>query len=136
MMNIFCFLQLVFQIQVLWPRLKYSKLKAKRYKIKQKCLETKETSLINKCTITTTKLNKKWMSVPPIACLMLVKSQSPILRQRDQLQNMERRVALSIREADTAEAKLELMEGVIDKLKVCNSETALKFQSDGANIFP
>ena len=41
-------------------------------------------------------------------------------QQRDQLQNMERRVALSIREADTAEAKLELMEGVIDKLKVCN----------------
>ena len=39
-------------------------------------------------------------------------------QQRDQLQNMERRVALSIREADTAEAKLELMEGVIDKLKV------------------
>merc|ERR1712223_28106 len=38
-------------------------------------------------------------------------------QQRDQLQNMERRVALSIREADTAEAKLELMEGVIDKLK-------------------
>ena len=47
-------------------------------------------------------------------------------QQRDQLQNMERRVALSIREADTAEAKLELMEGVIDKLKVCNSGTALE----------
>ena len=30
---------------------------------------------------------------------------------------MERRVALSIREADTAEAKLELMDGVINKLK-------------------
>ena len=39
-------------------------------------------------------------------------------QQREQLQNMERRVALSIREADTAEAKLELMEGVINKLKV------------------
>ena len=39
-------------------------------------------------------------------------------QQREQLNNMERRVALSIREADTAEAKLELMEGVIDKLKV------------------
>ena len=39
-------------------------------------------------------------------------------QQRDQLQNMERRVALSIREADTAEAKLELMDGVINKLKV------------------
>ena len=38
-------------------------------------------------------------------------------QQRDQLQNMERRVALSIREADTAEAKLELMDGVINKLK-------------------
>ena len=38
-------------------------------------------------------------------------------QQREQLQNMERRVALSIREADTAEAKLELMEGVINKLK-------------------
>ena len=30
---------------------------------------------------------------------------------------MERRVALSIREADTAEAKLELMDGVMNKLK-------------------
>ena len=38
-------------------------------------------------------------------------------QQRDQLQNMERRVALSIRGADTAEAKLELMDGVINKLK-------------------
>ena len=38
-------------------------------------------------------------------------------QQRDQLQNMERRAALSIREADTAEAKLELMDGVINKLK-------------------
>lgn len=45
-------------------------------------------------------------------------------QQREQLQNMERRVALSIREADTAEAKLDLMEGVINKLKVsknCNN---------------
>ena len=32
---------------------------------------------------------------------------------------MERRVALSIREADMTEAKLDLMEGVIAKLKVC-----------------
>ena len=40
-------------------------------------------------------------------------------QQRDQLNSMERRVALSIREADMTEAKLDLMEGVIAKLKVC-----------------
>ena len=39
-------------------------------------------------------------------------------QQRDQLNSMERRVALSIREADMTEAKLDLMEGVIQKLKV------------------
>ena len=39
-------------------------------------------------------------------------------QQRDQLNGMERRVAMSTREADTTEAKLELMEGVIQKLKV------------------
>ena len=38
-------------------------------------------------------------------------------QQRDQLNSMERRVALSIREADMTEAKLDLMEGVIIKLK-------------------
>ena len=43
-------------------------------------------------------------------------------QQREQLQNMERRVALSIREADTAEAKLDLMEGVINKLKVSEED--------------
>merc|ERR1712062_58869 len=46
-------------------------------------------------------------------------------QQREQLQNMERRVALSIREADTAEAKLELMEGVINKLKVSYKKLSL-----------
>ncbi len=37
--------------------------------------------------------------------------------QKEQLNSMERRVALSVREADTAEAKLDLMEGVLSKLK-------------------
>ncbi len=41
---------------------------------------------------------------------------------------MERRVALSIREADTTEAKLELMEGVIKKLKVGAEELYLSCQ--------
>lgn len=49
-------------------------------------------------------------------------------QQRDQLQSMERRVALSIREADTTEAKLELMEGVIKKLKVGCEEVYMTCQ--------
>ena len=49
-------------------------------------------------------------------------------QQKEQLANMERRVNLSVREADTAEAKLELMEGVIFKLKSGVEELYLSCQ--------
>lgn len=55
-------------------------------------------------------------------------------QQKDQLMNMERRVALSIREADTAEAKLELMEGVIDKLKFGVEELYLLCQAGSTPV--
>lgn len=55
-------------------------------------------------------------------------------QQKDQLNNMERRVALSIREADTAEAKLDLMEGVIDKLKFGVEELYLLSQAGSTPV--
>lgn len=38
--------------------------------------------------------------------------------QREQLEGMEKRLSTSMHEADSAETKLNLMEGVISKLKV------------------
>ena len=49
-------------------------------------------------------------------------------QQREQLLSMERRVTSSVSEADATEAKVELMEGVIRKLKVGCEEVYLMSQ--------
>ena len=59
---------------------------------------------------------------------MYIKLSNCLGQQREQLLSMERRVTSSVSEADATEAKVELMEGVIRKLKIGCEEVYLMSQ--------